>query len=87
MPRSGRTIRSGLAAGQRHLATCPRLGEGGDAATKATPAGSPEDSLTKELATLGQTDADNAERFARRFGHRLIYTPGRSLMTFNDTLG
>ena len=80
----GPTIRSGLEAGQRNPRQLPSQDDSTEAvaSSPSTPTGA-NDELTKELARLGETDADNAERFARRFGHKVIYTPGRNLLTYN----
>ena len=42
-----------------------------------------DDDLAAELATLGETDSDNAERFARRFGGKAIHTPGRGWLVYD----
>ncbi len=69
----GPTIRSGLGEGQRSPRQLPFL---------AAPSG-PNDPLTQELAQLGETDTDNAERFARRCEHQVICTPGRGWLAFD----
>lgn len=77
------TIRSGLTAGQRQ----PRLL--GVAATAVRPAKStPEaadDPLAKELAQLDETDVGNAQRLVRRFGDRLLCTPGLGFLVYDGT--
>jgi putative DNA primase/helicase len=81
----GPTIKSDLETGQLYPRRLPfSIGDSDSAEAAPSPAGA-QDSLTKELAALGQTDADNAERFTRRFGHRIIYTPGRGFLTFDGT--
>ena len=47
------------------------------------PAQKSDDDLAAELATLGETDSDNAERFARRFGGKAINTPGRGWLVYD----
>jgi putative DNA primase/helicase len=42
-----------------------------------------KDSVTKELALLGETDTDNAQRFANRFGKKALYTPGRGWLVYD----
>jgi putative DNA primase/helicase len=39
--------------------------------------------LTEQLAKLGETDTDNAQRFAERFGTLATYTPGRGWLVFD----
>ncbi len=41
------------------------------------------DAMAEELAKLGETDADNAERLARRFGDYLAFTPGRGWLVYD----
>jgi putative DNA primase/helicase len=62
----GPTIKSGLEKGQLYPRRLPFSTGGSDSAEAAPPPADAQDSLTKALAALGQTDADNAERFARR---------------------
>jgi putative DNA primase/helicase len=72
------TIRSGLDAGRRAPRRLPFQKAGRHQQVADT--GAPQklgDELTKDLAKLGETDTDNAHRFAARFGHNVIYTPGR----------
>ncbi|MDP4006688.1 phage/plasmid primase, P4 family [Methylobacterium sp. NEAU K] len=74
------TIKSGLTAGKKNprqvrVETVHRL------APRATE--TELDALAEELAKLGETDADNAERLTRRFGDRLAYTPGRGFLVFD----
>jgi hypothetical protein len=42
-----------------------------------------DDQLTERLAKLGETDTDNAQRFAERFGTKVIHTPGRGWLVFD----
>src|SRR5205085_11831277 len=72
------TIRSGLDAGRKAPRPLPFLKVHRHQQVADIP--SPQklhDELTKDLAKLGETDTDNAHRFATRFGHKVIYTPGR----------
>ena len=41
-----------------------------------------QSALTTELAGLGDTDADNASRFLRRYAHCVVYTPSRGWMVY-----
>jgi putative DNA primase/helicase len=41
------------------------------------------DAVTKQLAELGETDTDNAQRFANRFGTKVVYTPGHGWLVFD----
>ena len=41
--------------------------------------------LTKELARLGETDTDNAERFVKRCGAKVIFSPSRGWMAYDGT--
>jgi putative DNA primase/helicase len=43
------------------------------------------DDLACELALLGETDADNGQRFARRYADKAVYTPGRGLLFYDGT--
>ncbi len=82
------TIKSGLEAGQRNPRRLEFLwpAESGEATATAAPNG-PNDPLTQELAQLGETDSDNAERFARRFRHQVIFTPGRGWLVSTTSDG
>jgi putative DNA primase/helicase len=42
-----------------------------------------DDELAAELARLGETDTDNAQRFANRFGAKALYTPGRAWLVYD----
>jgi putative DNA primase/helicase len=42
-----------------------------------------DNQLTERLAKLGETDTDNAQRFAERFGTKVIHTPGRGWLVFD----
>lgn len=73
------TIDSGLQAGQ----CSPRSVElaGAVVARAAEPLA--VDPLAQELAPLGETDADNAQRLARRFEGQLACTPGRGFIIYD----
>jgi len=44
----------------------------------------PDDDLAPDFAAkLSETDTDNAQRFARRFGAKAIYTPGHGWLTYD----
>jgi putative DNA primase/helicase len=78
----GPTIQSGLKAGSTHPRQLPFLKSGDRVRTTDPPKASDAD-LTTELAKLGETDTDNAQRFARRFGSKAIYTPGRGWLVYD----
>jgi putative DNA primase/helicase len=78
------TIRSGFQAGRKSPRHIPLLAEGKSprSAGEAPPAKS-GDEITKELAKLGETDSDNAQRLAVRYSHKIMYTPGRGYLIFD----
>ena len=71
------TIESGIAGGQKQPRALPfsmkpdKKSPTIDGADKTK-----SDKLTAALAKSGETDADNAERFIKRYGHRVLWTPG-----------
>ena len=76
------TIASGLKAGRQ----CPRALPFSAAHAQirtVDPPNKQSDELSRELAALGETDTDNAQRFARRFGSTVIYTPGYGWLVFD----
>ena len=78
----GPTISSGLKAGRRHPRRLPFLKS--DTGVKAVePPKKRDDELAAGLARLGETDTDNAQRFAHRFGRKVIHTPGRGWLVFD----
>jgi putative DNA primase/helicase len=77
-----RTIRSGLDAGRQNPRRLPFL-RTEKQITEAAPPQKTGDELTKNLAKLGETDTDNAHRFATRFAHEVIYTPGRGWLMYD----
>jgi putative DNA primase/helicase len=77
-----RTIKSGLQAGIK----CPRNLQflNGAKPERDLPRRIPHPSdLTSQLAKLGNTDTDNANRFASRFGHKVLYTPAHGWMAYD----
>jgi putative DNA primase/helicase len=78
----GPTIQSGLNAG----AQCPRrlpFLKSSDRDRSTEPRETCGAELTAELAKLGETDTDNAQRFARRFGSKVIHTPGQGWLVYD----
>jgi putative DNA primase/helicase len=65
-----------MKAGSQYPRPLPFL-KSDDRVRTADPPTTPGAKLTAELAKLGETDTDNAERFARRFGGKVIYTRGQ----------
>ena len=76
------TIASGLRAGRQCPRRLPFL-KSNDRIKSAEPPVKSDDELAAELARLGETDTDNAQRFANRFGAKVLYTPGRAWLVFN----
>lgn len=76
------TITSGLNAGRRHPRRLPFLKSHQHIGDVEPPQKS-KDAVTKQLARLGETDTDNAQRFANRFGTKALYTPGRGWLAFD----
>jgi putative DNA primase/helicase len=78
-----RTVQSGLHAGLK----CPRnlafLNGAKPEQDIEPPALTGGKDLTKELALLGNTDTDNATRFARRRAQKVVYTVGRGWMVYD----
>jgi putative DNA primase/helicase len=79
----GPTIQSGLSAGAQHPRRLPFLSSHEGIKTVEPPIKSHDD-LAAELAPLGETDSDNAERFARRFGGKAMHTPGRGWLVYDE---
>jgi putative DNA primase/helicase len=80
----GPTIKSGLNAGGQHPRQLPFL-KSHDRIRTVEPPQKSDDDLAAELARLGETDSDNAERFARRFGGKAIHTPGRGWLVYDGS--
>jgi putative DNA primase/helicase len=78
----GPTITSGLDAGRRHPRRLPFL-KSHQHIRNVEPPQKSKDEVTKLLARLGETDTDNAQRFANRFGRKALYTPGRGWLVFD----
>jgi putative DNA primase/helicase len=76
------TIASGLNAGRRHPRRLPFV-KAHSSVPVVDPAERSNDQLTEQLAKLGETDTDNAQRFAERFGTKVIHTPGRGWLVFD----
>jgi putative DNA primase/helicase len=72
------TILSGLTAGQSKPRRLPFSWK--NLVRTAHKAPKPDD--TAELANLGENDADNAQRFVKRWGDRVIWTPGRGWLVY-----
>jgi len=62
------TVESGIRAGRSSPRSFAQLSE-------VDPKLVEKDALALELSTLGETDTDNAERFARRFADRVAWCP------------
>ena len=71
------TIASGLTAGSQHPRRLPFL-KSNDRTKSVEPPVKSDDELTAELASLGETDTDNGQRFVSRFGNKVINTPGHN---------
>jgi putative DNA primase/helicase len=78
----GPTIQSGMKAGSQYPRRLPFL-KSDDSVRTADPPTTSGAKLTAELAKLGETDTDNAERFARRFGGKVIYTRGQGWLVYD----
>jgi putative DNA primase/helicase len=76
------TLSSGLNAGSRYPRWLPFLKSHQQAREVELPRKS-KDEVTKQLTDLGETDTDNAQRFAIRFGTKALYTPGRGWLVFD----
>lgn len=81
-----RTIESGLRAGMAQPRFIPR--EEADTAGLLLPVSDPpvDDPFAVVLAKLGETDADNAERFARRHRGAVAYLQGRVILTYDGRI-
>ena len=76
------TILSGLKGGRQYPRRLPFL-KPHDRIRTVEPLKRSDDDLAADLAGLGETDTDNAERFARRFGGKAIHTPGRGWLVYD----
>ena len=78
----GPTIQSGLKAGSRNPRRLPFLNTNHRTKTAELPKRS-NNELAAELARLGENDTDNAQRFAQRFGEKVIYTAGHGWLVYD----
>jgi putative DNA primase/helicase len=78
------TIESGLTAGARHPRRLPFLNESAKGVA-VPPSPKKPDNITERLTKLGETDTDNAQRFATRLGRKVIFTRGRGWLVFDGT--
>lgn len=76
------TIESGLRAGVKNPARLPFLSATSSDVGMEPPKTS-DGQLARELSRLGENDIANAERFVRRFGHRVIYNDHRGWMVYD----
>ena len=76
------TIASGLKAGAQHPRRLPFL-KSNDRIKSVEPPVKSDDELASELASLGETDTDNGQRFVSRFGTKVINTPGRGWLIYD----
>jgi putative DNA primase/helicase len=76
------TIESGLAAGTKHPARLP-FEKSGVSNGPANPPRVADNELTRQLASFGEDDIANAERFARRCGIKVIYSLTRGYLVFD----
>lgn len=75
------TLRSGLTAGQQCPRRLPFVAK--DLVRKRLQKARTTDTVSTDLAKLGENDADNAQRFVRRFGEKLLWTPGRGWLVYD----
>ena len=78
---AAKTIESGMATGRAMPRDLAHL-EGNVAKLRVHNTVS-DDPLAEALASLGETDADNAHRFARRFCHEVAYVPAVGFHVWN----
>lgn len=76
------TIASALDAGRQYPRRMPFL-QMNERPKRTEPPDKSNDEIATKLAELGETDTDNAQRFATRFGARAAYTPGRGWLFFD----
>jgi putative DNA primase/helicase len=77
------TIRSGLSGGQKYPRGLPFLKSATKNLKAPATSGERAATLTLELSKLGETDTDNALRFAKRCAERVIFTPGLGWLAFD----
>lgn len=76
------TIESGLRAGVKNPARFPFLSATSGNVGMEPPRTS-DGRLAKEISQFGENDIANAERFVRRFGHRVIYNANLGWMVYD----
>jgi putative DNA primase/helicase len=76
------TVESGLTAGLKNPARLP-FDKGGPANSPATRPDVPDNTLTEQLAGLGEGDIANAERFVRRCGREVIFSRTLGFLVFD----
>jgi putative DNA primase/helicase len=76
------TVASGLNAGRKHPRELPFSPAHAQIETVEPPQ-KRIDELACQLARCGETDTDNAQRFAQRFGPTAIHTPGMGWLVFD----
>ena len=74
------TITSGLKAGARSPRRLPFVKS---SVATAKPTDKTKAAVTEELSSLGETDTDNGQRFAGRFGNTVINTPGQGWLVYD----
>jgi putative DNA primase/helicase len=77
------TIESGLTAGARHPRRLPFVKEAAKPILITTSSAQKAKEIAEQLSKLGENDTDNAQRFAVRYGHKVIYTPGRGYLVLD----
>ena len=77
------TIRSGLSGGQKYPRGLPFLKSATKNLKAPATSGERAATLTLELSKLGETDTDNALRFAKRCADRVIFTPGLGWLAYD----
>ena len=75
------TVDSGLKAGMKNPARLP-FEKGVSQKIANRPPTDPGEELTRQLAAMGEDDIANAERFARRCGHKVVFSPTLRLSGF-----
>jgi putative DNA primase/helicase len=77
------TIDSGMRAGQRQPRRLPFLKPSEQPPVKVAKAKKSTDRITVKLARLGENDTDNAQRFAKRLGAKVLHTRGLGWQVFD----
>lgn len=81
---TAKTIASGMRASRHAPRNLGFLAQGGAAQPDAE--ASIDDPVAVELAALGETEADNGRRFARRFRDEVSYVPSHGLFVWNGRI-